>query len=94
MRRGEGFRGTFLMKAGESRSGGGLEEVVPFLGRELRVWQVVWSERPFHSRVPLWSIFRSGDCPKGEGSSERRRCLLGNFQIGSGHCGVFFRVSV
>ena len=28
--------------------------------------------------------------PKGAGSSERRRCLLGTGRIGNGHRGVFF----
>ena len=41
VRRGEVCRGALLMKAGESRSGGGSEVVDPFLGRELRVWQGV-----------------------------------------------------
>ena len=43
--------------------------------------------------MPLWSIFQSGNRPKGTGSSERGRCLLGTGRIGSDHCGVCFFAS-
>ena len=79
-----------MTKAGKSRSGGGSEVVVPFLGWEHRVWQSVWSERPFRTREPLWIIFWSGNRPIGMGSSECGRCLLGTGQIGGDYCGVFF----
>ena len=39
-------------------------------------------------RVPLWSIFLSGNSPRDAGSSGRGKCLQGTGQIGSGHCGV------
>ena len=81
------------MTAGESRSGDGSELVEPFLEREVRVWPGLESERPFHPRVPLWSIFQSGNHPKGAGSSGRGRCLLGTGRIGCDHCGVFFFAS-
>ena len=44
----------------------------------------------FHTMVPLWSIFKSGNRLRGAVSSVRVICLLGNGKIGGDHCGVFF----